>query len=73
MIKFRAYFPTIKVISANQGGGFQFQCEVSEDSWQEIKDINDPKNKNLIFEVTLEEILLSTVSYLPSKRKKSFN
>ena len=51
--KFIAYDPMLKPLSRNTGGGFRFSVEVTEDQYEQIKDLNDPllKNSTLLIEI----------------------
>lgn len=55
IIQFIGYNPVIKPLGARSGGGFIFSIEVNEDEYQNIKDINDPLNKNTPFNITLSK------------------
>ena len=52
-ITFSAYSPIVK--KQRVGGGFKVEVEVSEDQYENIKDLNNPKLDGVILKITIEE------------------
>lgn len=55
-MKFQAYDLRLLPLPDSQGGGFRLTMDISEDQYEEIKDINDPKLKGqvMVVEITNE-------------------
>ena len=52
--KFTAYEPQVRPLGSTHGGGYVITLQVSEDQWPNIKEINDPINKEKLFKVILK-------------------
>jgi len=50
---FTAYQPKLKPLSSAQGGGYKIELSISENEWDAVKDINNPKLQSMHFLVAL--------------------
>lgn len=51
--EFIGYNPTLVPLGGSQGGGFKLTILLSESEWEKIKEINNPRNQELIFTVQM--------------------
>ena len=51
---FVGYQPRLKPLGASQGGGFRVSFNVSESDWNSLRDLNDPKLQQMMFQVVIK-------------------
>lgn len=51
--QFIGYNPVVVPMGGSQGGGFKLTMLLSDSEWENIKEINSPRNQGLVFQVAL--------------------